>query len=57
LGRDVMLLTVKGKVVGGERRDVTDSASVKGVVMERRDVPDIAIENCSFARDVMLRTM
>ena len=57
MGRDVMLLTVKGKVVGGERRDVTDSASVKGVVMERRDVPDIAIENCSFARDVMLRTM
>ena len=57
LGRDVMLQTVKGKVVGGERRDVTDSARVKGVVRERRDVPDIPSEKCSFARDVILRTM
>ena len=57
LGRDVMLQTARLMGVGGERLDVTDSASGIAVGGERRDVTDSARGKGSVRRDVILQTV
>ena len=55
LGRDLVFLTVQGKVVVRERRDVTDSARGKGTV--GRDVMFQCKGERGWWGDVMLQTV